>query len=58
MAEWCQGKNKTSTDAAADYVAGVEKFGPLADYLVVNVSSPNTPGAGLPEHSSGVKGLF
>lgn len=38
------GKNKSSTDAAADYVAGVQKLGPLADYLVVNVSSPNTPG--------------
>lgn len=38
------GKNKNSTDAAADYVAGVRTLGPLADYLVVNVSSPNTPG--------------
>jgi dihydroorotate dehydrogenase len=38
------GKNKTSTDAAADYVAGVYKLGTYADYLVVNVSSPNTPG--------------
>ncbi|NXK56273.1 PYRD dehydrogenase, partial [Chauna torquata] len=38
------GKNKSSTDAAADYVAGVRALGPLADYLVVNVSSPNTPG--------------
>ncbi|NXL65866.1 PYRD dehydrogenase, partial [Chordeiles acutipennis] len=38
------GKNKTSTDAAADYMAGVRMLGPLADYLVVNVSSPNTPG--------------
>lgn len=38
------GKNKSSTDAAADYVAGVRVLGPLADYLVVNVSSPNTPG--------------
>ncbi|XP_054372166.1 dihydroorotate dehydrogenase (quinone), mitochondrial isoform X2 [Molothrus aeneus] len=38
------GKNKSSTDAAADYVAGVRTLGPLADYLVVNVSSPNTPG--------------
>ncbi|POI35241.1 hypothetical protein CIB84_001006 [Bambusicola thoracicus] len=38
------GKNKSSTDAAADYVAGVQTLGPLADYLVVNVSSPNTPG--------------
>ncbi|XP_061450678.1 dihydroorotate dehydrogenase (quinone), mitochondrial isoform X1 [Rhineura floridana] len=38
------GKNKASVDAAADYVAGVRALGPLADYLVVNISSPNTPG--------------
>lgn len=38
------GKNKSSVDAVADYVAGVRVLGPLADYLVVNVSSPNTPG--------------
>lgn len=38
------GKNKTSVDAAADYVEGVRVLGPLADYLVVNVSSPNTAG--------------
>jgi dihydroorotate dehydrogenase len=38
------GKNKDSADAAADYVAGVRALGPLADYLVINVSSPNTPG--------------
>lgn len=38
------GKNKTSEDAVADYVIGVRKLGPLADYLVVNISSPNTPG--------------
>lgn len=38
------GKNKASTDAAADYAAGVRMLGPLADYVVVNVSSPNTPG--------------
>jgi len=38
------GKNKDSEDAAADYVAGAEEFERLADYLVVNVSSPNTPG--------------
>lgn len=28
----------------ADYLALVDRFGPLADYLAVNVSSPNTPG--------------
>ena len=38
------GKNKDTEDAASDYVKGVEKLGPLADYLVINVSSPNTPG--------------
>lgn len=38
------GKNKTSVDAAADYTEGVRVLGPLADYLVVNVSSPNTAG--------------
>ncbi|XP_075693238.1 dihydroorotate dehydrogenase (quinone), mitochondrial isoform X3 [Rhinoderma darwinii] len=38
------GKNKTSEDAAADYTRGVRELGSLADYLVINVSSPNTPG--------------
>ncbi|XP_026975194.1 dihydroorotate dehydrogenase (quinone), mitochondrial isoform X4 [Sagmatias obliquidens] len=38
------GKNKTSMDAASDYAEGVRVLGPLADYLVVNVSSPNTAG--------------
>ncbi|CAH2324011.1 dihydroorotate dehydrogenase (quinone), mitochondrial [Pelobates cultripes] len=38
------GKNKTSEDAAADYIKGVLELGPFADYLVINVSSPNTPG--------------
>lgn len=38
------GKNKTSEDAVADYRATATVLGPLADYLVVNVSSPNTPG--------------
>jgi dihydroorotate dehydrogenase len=38
------GKNRDTQDAAADYVAGVEAVCRLADYLVCNVSSPNTPG--------------
>ena len=38
------GRNKDSEDATTDFVAGVRLFGPLADYLVVNLSSPNTPG--------------
>jgi dihydroorotate dehydrogenase len=38
------GANRDSADRVADYVAGVERFADLADYLAVNVSSPNTPG--------------
>jgi dihydroorotate dehydrogenase len=38
------GKNRETVDGAADYVAGSEKVATLADYLVVNISSPNTPG--------------
>lgn len=38
------GKNKTSPSAVDDYVLGVEKLGAYSDYIVVNVSSPNTPG--------------
>jgi dihydroorotate dehydrogenase len=38
------GANKTSTDRIADYVLGVEAFAPVANYLTVNISSPNTPG--------------
>ncbi|HEX6979314.1 MAG TPA: quinone-dependent dihydroorotate dehydrogenase [Alphaproteobacteria bacterium] len=38
------GKNKDTVDAAADYVAGVTALAPYADFLVCNVSSPNTPG--------------
>lgn len=37
------GKNKTG-DEFADYLKGVERFQSLADVLVINVSSPNTPG--------------
>jgi dihydroorotate dehydrogenase len=38
------GKNKEQADAAADYVAGAAAFAPHVDFLVINVSSPNTPG--------------
>jgi dihydroorotate dehydrogenase len=38
------GANAASDDFVADYVAGVRRFAPLADYLTVNISSPNTPG--------------
>lgn len=40
------GKTKlvSEEEAVADYVKSARLLGPLADYLVVNVSSPNTPG--------------
>lgn len=40
------GKTKVvpESEAAADYVTSAKILAPLADYLVVNVSSPNTPG--------------
>jgi len=38
------GANKDATDRIADYATGARLFAPLASYLAVNVSSPNTPG--------------
>ena len=38
------GKNRTTTLAVSDYVEGIRRMASLADYLVVNISSPNTPG--------------
>ena len=38
------GANKDSADRVGDYVIGVRNMEPLADYLTVNISSPNTPG--------------
>jgi dihydroorotate dehydrogenase len=38
------GANKNSTDRTNDYVEGLSRLWPYADYFVLNVSSPNTPG--------------
>lgn len=38
------GKNKLSADPVLDYKKGIEALGPYCDYLVINISSPNTPG--------------
>jgi dihydroorotate dehydrogenase len=38
------GANKDAADRVEDYALGVRTFAPLADYLTINVSSPNTPG--------------
>ena len=40
------GKNKDTPieRAVDDYLTGIERFNSLADYLTLNISSPNTPG--------------
>ena len=38
------GKTKVAEDAAADYVTTFSRISRFADYIAVNVSSPNTPG--------------
>ena len=38
------GPNRDATDRTADYVAMLKALSPVADYITVNVSSPNTPG--------------
>jgi dihydroorotate dehydrogenase len=37
-------KRVAEEDALADFTSSAERLAPVADYLVVNVSSPNTPG--------------
>ncbi len=36
------GPNKNSTDRLNDYVIGLKTFNDIADYLTINISSPNT----------------
>ena len=38
------GANKDSADRIGDYEKAFARLAPLADYVTVNVSSPNTPG--------------
>lgn len=38
------GANKDAPDRIADYAAGVRMMAGAADYLTINISSPNTPG--------------
>jgi dihydroorotate dehydrogenase len=52
------GKNRDTADDVADYVQCVSALAPLADYLVVNVSSPNTPGLRELQRKSAVTTLI
>jgi dihydroorotate dehydrogenase len=38
------GKNKQTEDPLSDYIQGLSTFAQHADYIVINISSPNTPG--------------
>ncbi|MGL5448601.1 MAG: quinone-dependent dihydroorotate dehydrogenase [Rhabdaerophilum sp.] len=38
------GANKETADRIGDYVALIAKLGAVADFLTLNISSPNTPG--------------
>jgi dihydroorotate dehydrogenase len=38
------GMNKGQTEPAKDYTALINMLGPMADYITINISSPNTPG--------------
>jgi dihydroorotate dehydrogenase len=38
------GANRTTTDRIGDYLLGIARFNRVADYITLNVSSPNTPG--------------
>lgn len=51
------GKNKNG-DEVEDYVKGVETFGRFADVLVINVSSPNTPGLRALQHGDQLRNLL
>lgn len=51
------GKNKTG-DEVEDYVRGVHALGKYADILVINVSSPNTPGLRQLQHGDALRKLL
>jgi dihydroorotate dehydrogenase len=52
------GKNKDSADAAADYADGARRLAGNAAYLVINVSSPNTPGLRALQNPAALAGLI
>jgi dihydroorotate dehydrogenase len=52
------GKNRDTLDDIADYVQGVTALARHADYLAVNVSSPNTPGLRALQRKSVVVALI
>jgi dihydroorotate dehydrogenase len=52
------GANKDSNDRTADYVRLIEQFAPVASYVTLNISSPNTPGLRELQRASAVDDLL
>ena len=52
------GANKDAADRMADYAAGVRTMTPVADYLTINVSSPNTPGLRALQDAAALRALL
>jgi len=52
------GANKDSSDRIADYAAMARIMAPVASYLCVNVSSPNTPGLRALQDEAALAGLI
>lgn len=52
------GANKDSADRIADYAHGVRAAAATADYLTINISSPNTPGLRDLQHGAALRELL
>ncbi|KAL0118169.1 hypothetical protein PUN28_009083 [Cardiocondyla obscurior] len=52
------GKNKETKDPIQDYIDGIKRFIDVADYFVINVSSPNTPGLRSLQDKNNLKELL
>lgn len=52
------GTNKDAADRIADYRAAVALAAPRADYVTINVSSPNTPGLRDLQHGPALRALL
>jgi dihydroorotate dehydrogenase len=52
------GANKDSQDRAADYIGLIEQMAPVASYVTLNISSPNTPGLRELQRASAVDDLL
>lgn len=52
------GANKDAADRIADYRNGVEKAAQIADYVTINISSPNTPGLRELQHGAALAELL